>query len=272
MCGGGKAPKADPMVGQAAMLSAQTGQQWLDFRRQAYEEAKPRLEQMDNLSMQVAQQGLQASQFQDQVAREQYAQYQKLGVPAIERMYGDAAKYGSAENQEIAAQEAGTDVQQQLAASRQANTRAMIRMGVNPNSGAFQSMANDQALSGAVAQAGAMTGARKNVRDQGIMLTKDAAGFAAGQPSNAAATFASSVQSGLGGLSALATANQGHNQNTQVMGQGMAGAMSGYGQQANILNADYANRLQAYQINKQSSSANITGLLGAAGTAAGIAF
>lgn len=250
-------------------MSAQQGQQWLDFSKQTYEETKPRQAAMDELSMQVARQGLSASQFQDTVAREQYADYQRLGKPAVERMYADAASYGSAENQEIAAQEAGAAVQQQLAVANAGNQRAMTRMGVNPNSGVAAAVGADQALQGAVAGAGAMTAARKGVRDQGIMLTKDAASYAGGQSGTAAQTFQASGNSGMTGVSALGAAGALQQNSTQIMNQGFQGAQNGQRQSADILNADYANRLKSYQISSAESSANTGAVLGTVGMVAG---
>ena len=57
--------------------------------------------------------------------------------------------------------------------------------------------------------------------------------------------------------------------NSNIIGSGYQGAMSGYGNQANILNAQYANQLSAWNAKQQADAAGFGGLMGGVGTMVG---
>lgn len=73
-------------------------------------------------------------------------------------------------------------------------------------------------------------------------------------------------------LGAAGMANNNFMQSQNIMGQGYGMAMQGVGNQANILNQQYQNQLNAWSAQQQASAANSSGIFGALGTGLGLAF
>lgn len=264
---GGKAPKADPNVGKAALKNAELGEEWLAWTKQTYAESKPRQDQMDDLSMKVAAQGLEASKFNDEQARETWKRYNDKVVPLENQVFEEAGNAGSEADQARAAGRASADVEAEMAAARQGNAREMARMGINPASARYQNTADTTGIIGSLGSAAAENNAREMARERGIVLRQNATALGKGMPMTAGATFGVSQNAGGGALGALNTAGNAQTARQGIMAQGFQGGMQGYSNQASILNTDYANRLNAYQINQSGKNA----AMGALGTVAGAA-
>lgn len=68
--GGGSAPKPDPQIGEAALMNAQTGEQWLNFAREQFAQGNIRQEQLDALSERIINQQLESNERANQWAAE----------------------------------------------------------------------------------------------------------------------------------------------------------------------------------------------------------
>jgi hypothetical protein len=246
--------------------------------------------------------------------REDYDKFR----PVNDKIISDSMNWDSKSRLADRAAEARADVMTAGAAAQQQNERAMASMGINPNSGRFQSGTRLAALQTGLTAAGAQNAARSQARNEAVGMRQNAAalgqnvlgqsqnatqianstaslanvtdglsldatktGMAADGMSMGAAGFAAGqYNAGLGaaglGVNSGAAAQSGalanHGSfvgNTGIVGQGYQGAMSGYSNQANILNQQHQNQLQAWSANQQAAGAGIGGLFGAIGSGIG---
>lgn len=135
---GGSAPSADPRMGEAAVLSANTGRDMLTWMR---EQAKTT----------------------NGWAREDRNRYQDKFQPVEDRLIRDANTFDSAGRKKVAANRAVADVRQQSRIATDTNRRQMMALGVNPASRAFVGNARKQNLATSLASAGAANMARRQV-------------------------------------------------------------------------------------------------------------
>lgn len=362
--GGSSAPSPDPQIGQAALMNAELGFEYLDFAKLAYDDYMLRQGDMDALTKAVTEQQMQIAAEQLGISREQFdltkqATQQQMGIaerqqnlaeqvsgkqmelsdeqlaiarqqrdwatqdrqryedvflPIEDEFIKEATEYASPERQAQAAAEARADVQRSANVARQQTQRQMASMGVNPNSGRFQGIDRASELETALAAAGAQNNARTQVRDKGLALKADVAnmgrglpaqsaqatalGLGAGQASGASAGAAvgtlgagagilqgvgasyspavsslSAAGSTLGAaLGAQGMGNASFLQGQSIMGAGYGSAMQGVSNQANILNQQYQNQLNAWSAQQQANAANSAGFFGAIGTGLGLAF
>lgn len=273
--GGGSSPQPDPQIGQAALMQAQTGQQWLDFAREQFNVGNVRQDKIDALTNQVTEAQLKGMTDANARADQQWKRYQEVFLPAQDKYIDEAMNWDSEERQANLAAEAKADVLSNAASAKASNARNMASMGIDPTSGRYAGVDRGGDLATALASAGAQNTVRNQVRTQGLALKEGVANMAQGATSTAA------QQSGLGlnsGNSATANAfgaNQQWMANNQQMNQGFQGAMQGYAGQANTLTGLYNAEQSAYNAKQQASATNSAGLmqgLGTAATAAAIFF
>lgn len=221
MGGSSKAPAADPAIGQAALLSAQTGQSALDWAKSQ-------------------------AAISNKWAAEDRQRYQTTFRPLEDQFIAASANYDTPERRAVEAQRAQASVQQQAALARQSNERNLAAMGVSPGSGRGTESAARGVMATGLAAVGAGNAAEKAVEAEGRSRLAQAVNLGQGLAVNPGTALSLASSTGNSGFSA---------------------AMQGYGQQANILNQDYSNRLAQWQANQESSSA----LWGGLGSIAGFA-
>ena len=209
---GGSAPSPDPAMGEAAKLSAQTGQDMMAFMR---DQAK----------------------VTNQWAADDRARHQDTFQP-LENAYIEKAQDAQnperiAENAQLRASEAVGDVRQQFALSRDADSRRRRSMGVRPDAGRAASLDRTAGNAEALAAAGASNLARRS------SIAQDEA--------RGDAMEANVINLGKGMSVNPATSMQISN---NANNSGFTGAMRGYGQQADILSADHSQRMSAWQSNQ----------------------
>lgn len=212
---GKKAPKSDPAIAQAAMLSAQTGQDYLAFMKGQAE-------------------------ISNKWAADDRSRYLTKFQPLEDKFVADAQTWDSPEKQDEASRLAMADTSLALSQAQGQQKRQAMAMGVNPASGRFADAATKTATGGALATAGAGNLARRQIKMTGDAMRAEAINLGKGMAVNPGTS--------------LSMANG-------AAGQGFGGAMSGYGQQANILNQDYQNKLKAHESNQS--------MLGGIGSALG---
>jgi hypothetical protein len=260
------APSPDPQIGQAAMANAELAKEAMQYYRERDAAQAPRQAKMDALTENLANQQLDSSQFNDRAAREQFDRYRAYGIPAENAMYADAAGYDSKDALDKAAGSAATDVDVAMAGAADAQRRNMARSGVNPADGRALSMERDTATQGALAKASAMTNARDQRRQMGIMLRKDAASFGRGATGTAAQTFGTSMAAGGQASGAVGAAIGSANQTAQMMGTGFNLGIQGNGSAGSILNQEYGNQIKAAG-DASSSTASLAGTAATVGIA-----
>lgn len=220
---------ASNVASQELALSKET----LDFYKQQYADQKPLQERAANTAFQVADAQL-ASQKQNDAISKDYWDYQKNTFRPLEAgIVSDAQNYDTAARRDEKAAGAVADVGMQAEMARQAQTRTMQRMGVNPGSGKMIAMQSQMGLSEAASKAGAANQARDSVELQGYARKMDAANLGRGLASSQATSAGVALNAG---NSAVGNAGQPLTQaqnTTGVMGQGYSTALQGMGSASN---------------------------------------
>lgn len=266
--GGGSSPSPDPAIGQAAIMEAQTGQDWLNFSKEQFAVGNERQEKIDALTNQVTEAQLKGMTDANSRADEQWKRYQEVFKPAQDEYISDAMNWDSKERQDNLAAEAKADVQSNAAMAKQSNARNMASMGVNPTSGRYAGVDRGNDLSTALASAGAQNTARNQVRGQALALKEGVANMAQGATSTAAQQSSLGLNSGNSATANTNAANQQWSNNNAIMSQGFQGAMQGYSGQASTLTGLYNAEQNAYANQQQASATNSAGLMQGLGTAA----
>jgi hypothetical protein len=239
----------------AAKRMAKLGQDQLDFSKKIYDENAPLMKdigQQQKLAMEQ-----QLAQGKD------YYDYNKTTYRPLEQgIVADAQAFDTDAYRNQLATRAAADSGLAFNRTRQANERAMASMGVNPNSGRFQGMANQTGLMQSANRAGAMTGARERAQQTGYARKLDAAGLGRGLAGASTAAYNSAIGAGNSAVGNYGAAGQqymgGMNQGSATIGSGMNMQITGL---SNSLNSQ-----TQYAMNQADNS-----LMGAAGGIAGAA-
>lgn len=262
---GGKAPSPDPAIGQAALKEAQLGEDWLKFAQEQFKASNVRQDAQDAIAKQVTDQQLAASKQSQEWATQDRKRYDEVFKPLQDDFIEDAKNWDSAGRQSERAAEAKADVMNNASLARQASERNMASMGVDPTSGRYAGVQRSGEVATGLAAAGAQNTARNAVRKEGVAMRGEAINLGSGLGVNPATSLGLSSSTGSAAYGTTASNNAQAAGNAAIMGQGYQGAMSGYNSQANILNQQYGNQLQAWQANQQASGQLWSGIGSVAG-------
>jgi hypothetical protein len=141
-------------------------------------------------------------------------------IPGYKDFMQESRDYGSQANQEKAASDAGAAASSANTGARQQMQSDMASMGINPNDERYQKQFAAMGTQGAASEAAAMTGARENVRQQGLSRMQDAVSLGMGTPTQASAAAQGATYAAASGANLYA------NQRAQDA-QGIAGAARG---------------------------------------------
>lgn len=191
MGGGNGGYEPDPNVGKAALLSAQTGQDYLDVMKG---------------QMAVS----------NRWAGEDRARYQKRFQPVENQYVADAKKYDSPLRQNQAAREARADVFTQADIAKEQSNRELAAMGVNPKSGRFRGINRAQNFDTALAAVGASNLAREEVRSTADTMRTNVLNMGKGFAVNPATSLGLSNSAASAGFSG---AMQGYGQQGAMLAQ-----------------------------------------------------
>lgn len=181
-------PPPDPSIGEAQKAAAALSQQQYDDYKKIYQ---PQQQAAADKANEIAQQqetssaALQASQ--KATADNLNQTYQDTYVPLMKTMVGQATNYDSEGNFQQQANLAVGDVNNTYGAQQQSQSRQMQSVGVDPTSGAYQSMWNANGINQAGAQAAAATRARTGAQQLGWNMEQQAAAMGQNLPSAAVA-------------------------------------------------------------------------------------
>jgi hypothetical protein len=255
------ANNATAAAAQSASDQLTLGREQLEFQKDYYNNTlKPMQERDLKLREDLQAELLPSMRQQREFAQEQNDYYKTTFKPIEEQMAKDATGYDSQENIERRSGIAAANVNQAYSNASGQSARALSRMGINPNSGAFArenaKLYNNEAL----ASAGAQTGAAFDTMDKAIALRAGAANFGRNMPNTAANYY------GLGNQTAGASSgvsSAGVNNAVSAMsptlsaGQIAAGAFRGAGY---VMNDAFANNMRMYGIQQQGTSGLFNGL------------
>lgn len=175
--GGSSAPKPDPKMGEAAVLSAQTGREMLDYMKG---------------------QGAITNAW----AAEDRARFQDVFIPLQDQMIAEAQDWNSPERKQAKMASASADVALAARLGEGQSMRKAMAMGVNPASGAFQSAMGKTRMATDLAQAGAANLAGRQVEAEADAKKANAINLGMGLGVNPATSMGLSngaAQAGFGG-------------------------------------------------------------------------
>lgn len=263
--GGGGGSSPDPQIGKAALMQAQTGNDWLSFAKDQFAVGNERQKTIDDLANKVTAEQLKTQQQTNQWAQEDRDRTKSVFQPLEDKFIETANNYASPEKQQAAAAEAVADVRQQGRLSTEANARTMAGMGVNPNSGRWNATSRAQDTLTGLSAAGAANTARQAIRDKGLALQADAINMGKGLASSTASAYGLGLNAGNSAMGNKTAANQAWQGNNAIMGQGFSGAMQGYAGQGSTLNQSWSNQIAA----NNAANASAGGLMSGIGSLAG---
>jgi len=250
------APDYTPLANASAAAADKMsvlGQQQLDFAKKQYEENNPMMQEI------AKKQGLAMDQQLSQ-GKDYYDYLKNTYRPVEQSIVADAQAFDTDAYRNQLATKAAADSGIAFNRTRQANERAMASMGVNPNSGRFQGMANQTGLMQAANRAGAMTGARERAQQTGYARKLDAAGLGRGLSGASTAAYGSAMNAG---NSAAGNYGMAGNAYMMGMGQGANTIGSGLGMQLGGL-GDVLNSQTKMAVNAADNSflGNVGGIMG----------
>lgn len=266
------APAPDPQIGKAALMQAQTGENWLAFAKDAFAVSEVRQKELDALTNKVTEQQLGLATDQAKWSKEDRARYESVYKPIEDEFINEAKNYGTEAKQAEAAAEARADVQTAAATNRAATERANASMGVTPGSGRFAGVQAASDLGASLAEAGAANTARQGVRDKALALKADVVNLGKGLPAQAAAGAGGSVAASGTALSGNQATNGQALAASTIMNSGFSGAMQGYAGQASTLNQQYGLQLDAWKTKQQMNAAGAQGIGSFLGGIGGLLF
>lgn len=262
MCdSGGSAPAPDPAIGQAALDNAALSKEALAWYKDLYaNELLPLQKEQQATGKALVEKYLSTMDKQNQFADEQNDYYQNTFKPIEKKMADEAMNYDSAENVARRSGIAGANVEQSFSQAQQENARNLSRYGLNPNSSAFAAT-NDRLLrSGALAKAGAETGAAFDTADKAVALRAGASNFGRNMPNTASNYYTNANNSGNSAMNTSTQMNNTAVNNAGVMGNGFNTAISGNQSAGNLMLGQYQGQMQGYQANAQAQSGMMQGI------------
>lgn len=270
--GSSSAPAPDPNIGVAARMQAETGQQWLEFAKDAFEISTARQDELDTLTRQVSEMQLGVMADQAGWMREDRERYKSDFKPLEDDFLETARTYDSAERQAAHAAEAKADVQGAAAGAKAAAQRDAAGLGISPTSGRYAGIDRAAEMGTALAEAGAVNTARQQVRDRGIALKADAVNLGRGLPAQSAQAAGMGLSAGSSAVGMHQGNQQIYNSSTGIMSQGYQGQMAGYAGQASALNQQYSTQVAAWDAEQRNNAASAAGFGQFLGGIAGLMF
>lgn len=208
------APAQDPRFAEAALAQIELArQQYSDYRT----EDMPWIKDIANRALGVSESNAQKSQeltnYQLGLMKQNDARYQNVAIPFEDQLLSDVNRFDSDAYKQQQVDQAQADVNAAFSNANQQQMRGLSRMGVNPNSGKFAAMTNQNSMAQATALATAANKTRQAAEQVGLSTKMQMYGGMKGL----AGLGATNAQLG---LSSMGTGNQ--------SAQGMTGAAGSY--------------------------------------------
>lgn len=211
-------------INKAAEEQARIAKDSLEFSKVVYAEQAKQAAASNAIASRVANAQLASMRLNDAISKDYWDYQVNTFRPLEKQIVKEANEYDTPERREAEAAKAVADVGAQLDGERQAAQRNQMRMGVNPNSGNFQSMSNQLSLAAASAKGGAANKARNDVELQGYARKMDAASLGRNLAANQATSAGVALNAGNSAVSNASQmiANTGNAANTMFRGYGTA--------------------------------------------------
>ena len=260
-------PPPDPLIGRSSLLASTTGQEALQFMKDAYyQDVRPRQQRLDGLQQQVADVQLNDLRGASRLAGELRQEYRDTYLPVERQSAKDAMEYDSEANIQKRMGIASAGVNQSF---DNASARAMgelAKYGIKPNPAAFAALNTRLATQRALADAGSRTGAAFDTMDRGIALRTGVVNAGRGNVNSSAGLMSSGNASGAGAVSGGAAVAGSGIAGLGPVGAGAGTAINGFGIGGNLAGNEYNARLNAEQNNTNQRNQGYGALIGAAAT------
>lgn len=241
-------------INNAAQSTAATSaqaQQWFENYVDSTQGQRDTTTALDN---QVSQSQLAGMTLAQKEASDLDTRNKTVYQPLEDQIVGQAENYDTPAKRDAAAAAAMSEVGQQVAATSQANNRALGRAGIAPGDAKSMSMNGDMATMAALGAQGAAAKARTQVEATGHAMEMDAAGLGKGIVSNQATMLNTGINAGTGAVSASGAGLTAATSAAPLMQTGYAQALQGQQIAGNLYG-------QVAQLN-QSSNAGMLGGIG----------
>jgi hypothetical protein len=229
---------------ESAQVMKDLGQQQIDLAKQQYADNKPVLDKIAQQQIDIGNQNQEAGQLSLDLQKTKYIPLQKSIVDEVNNFDTDAYREGLASKAAADYGTATTNGQASLA-------RQMASMGVNPNSGKFAAVSNQNALDTAAGKANAMTTSRQQAQATGMAQKMAAAGLGTGNSGAAQGAYSLALNAGNSAANNTQSAGnnllQGVSSGANTIGSGRQMLQSGLG---GILNSQ--SNLYGQSMNNQS--------------------
>lgn len=242
----------------AAQLSYDLGKEQLDFSKQQYQDFLP-------FAKEIANQQAAAQTEQLRQGREYY-DYQTRTFRPLERgLVQQAQQFNTEAYREQLAGQAAADAARAFGVTQAAGERSMASMGVNPASGRFAGLQNQNQLALAAQRAAAMTGGRQSAEQFGYARMLDVAGLGRNLPGASTAAYGAATGAG---TAATGTAMAPGNQYMTGQAQGINTMLQGSNQAINAYGTLYNGATAAAMSDRNNYFGVLGSLVGAGGTIA----
>jgi len=241
---------------RAAQYAYAIGQDQLAFAKQQYADALPLFRNIVDNQVNIQNATFRQGQEDRQYLIDTYR-------PLERSMVADAEKFNTDAYREQLASKAAADAGLAFSNTQDATARAMAAMGVNPNSGRFAGMANQNALALAAARANAMTNTRQQAENVGYARKLDAAGLGRNLVGASQGAYALSMNAGnSAGQNQMAPGSQYMSGLSSAAQTGLAGANTQVNGLSNIVNSQTSMYNTNTQANAEMTGAVVGGVIG----------
>jgi hypothetical protein len=230
---GGNEPDYGGM-NQAAVMSAQLGQQAFNWFQQEYARTAPDRAQAQETANKVSNAQLAAMDMQNAIGHDTFQYGKSTFRPVEAKMAADAMAYDTPQRRQQAADQAVADVNAQAAAQRAATAIDLSRSGISPESGMAQSMQASADINTTRLAAEAAGKARDRVETGGWARMADVANVGRNLPSAQATAVSTGTNAGNAAVGAAGAGLSAEMSGAGLMNTGFNTALAGQGQAGKI--------------------------------------
>lgn len=266
----GKAPDPDPSIGAAQkQMSDLAEREYQDFKDNVWPTMQSQSQTQLDASTKLADQQYAINTENQAIARAYNKRMTDVFYPMQDKLIKEANDYNTDANREQIAASAIGDVNQSFDNQRANQDRQARSYGIDPTSGAYQSMERATSVDQAATSAAAATRARDAAIQLGWAKSMDAIGLGNGLAGNQATSTNLALQAGNSSLAA----GQVPIQNASTMGssynQGYGGSAGIYGNVGSLGAQSYGTQVSAWNAQQQANAQSSAGIGSAIGTLGG---
>lgn len=270
-----KKDSAAPDYSQVAIANekqAQVAADQLQWYKDVYAQNKDQMDASTQQSMDYQKAMTDAMNYSLDNAKTDRERYNQNFAPLEDAMAKETIDAGGAADQEATALRAKGDLATGLANQKQASQRALMSMGINPNSAKFAASTNADNIAAAAQEGSAMTRAREAAKQLGWAKRMDAISVGKGLPSQQTAAMSTASGMGLNGTNAANSALSAQSGMASMVGQGYTGQLSAWGNISKSNETMATNTAQMLNAANAAESQGTGQMIGTVVTAAAMAF